>query len=73
MDTSIKLNNYRGIAPAYVVVVLEGDGSTERPYENVRYVLGHARVGGLDRLVTLGKITKLTENEKAAFSQNNEL
>lgn len=58
---------YRGIKLAHIVAVLEGDGSKEYPYENVRYVLEYASVNGVGYLRTVGKITELTEEETKWF------
>lgn len=59
--------NYRGIRPANLVTVLEGNGTPERPYQNVTYVLAYQDVEGLERLVTLGKLVPLTEEERGNF------
>lgn len=52
-----KLTRYRGVRPATLVRVCEGDGTEERPYEEVDYVIVHENVAGLTRQKTLGKVT----------------
>lgn len=52
----MKKDNYKGVKPAEVVTVLEGDGSIEFPYTEVQYVLGYQDFNGFTRMVTLGKI-----------------
>ncbi len=59
--------NYRGIQEANIVNVLEGKGTPDSPYEQVRYVVAFQNVGSIDRLITLGKIVELTEAERRMF------
>lgn len=62
-----KLNNYRGVYPANIVTILEGDGTPGHSYENVRYVLGYKNTEAGIRLTTLGKMIDLTEEDKSVF------
>lgn len=62
------IQNYRGVRPATVVVVKEGNGTEESPYKEVEYVIGFAEVCGIQRQITLGKITKLTQEEESWFA-----
>ena len=62
-----KIQNYRGIKPANTLCVLEGNGTEESPYQNVIYVIVYEMVGGMERLVTIGKVVPLTEEEKKNF------
>lgn len=65
-----KIQNYRGIRPAEIVVVLEGNGTTEYPYEEVKYVVEFEHVAGIRRMRTLGKVVNLTEEERNWFNQS---
>lgn len=58
---------YRGVKPANIVSVLEGDGK-DFPFEIVTYVLGYELVDGIMRQITLGKILPLTEKERSYFA-----
>lgn len=55
--------NYRGIQEANIVNVLEGKGTQENPYKHVRYVVSFEG----DRMITLGKVVELTEEERSFF------
>ena len=59
--------NYRGIKPAEIITVLEGEGTRESPYTVVQYVVSYQQVSGFDRMYTVGKIVELTEKEKESF------
>ena len=50
--------NYRGVKIAYIVTVLEGNGTEEYPFEEVRYVFDTDELG----IKTIGKITPLDSN-----------
>ncbi len=56
---------YRGIRPAEIVEVLEGDGTKENPYYIVSYVLEYQSINGFKRLTTAGKLAKLTDEERS--------
>jgi hypothetical protein len=51
--------NYRGIKPASIVTVLEGNGTEDSPFTEVLYVIIMQDVRGLIRPVTIGKVTEL--------------
>ncbi len=55
------IQNYRGVRPAQLVSVLEGEGVPESPYQIVEYVL-LAKTDGT--YITHGKIVPLTEEER---------
>lgn len=59
--------NYRGVKPAHIVVVLEGNGTKEHPWKEEQYVIAYENYGGISRLTTIGKIIPLTEEEKTNF------
>ena len=61
-----KTQNYRGVYPAEVVCVLEGNGD-DIPFEQVQYVLRFKQVGGISRAETVGKVVPLTEEEQKWF------
>jgi len=61
-----KLKNYRGIAPAHLICVLEGNGE-DIPFQEVKYVVEYETIAGLTRLRTLGKVVELTEQERYWF------
>lgn len=63
----IKIQNYRGIRDALLVQVLEGNGSVERPYETVDYVVSQELVDGEWRFETIGRVVPLTEDERSWF------
>lgn len=58
---------YRGVKPATIVTVLEGNGK-DVPLELVQYVIVFENVGGMERQITLGKVVPLTEEEKSYFT-----
>lgn len=60
------IQKYRGVRPAELVSVIEGDGA-EYPYQEVTYVLSCTEINGLVRSITIGKIVPLTEEEKSWF------
>lgn len=60
------ITRYRGVYPATIVSVLEGDGD-RYPYDEVDYVVVHNPVMGNSK--TLGKVVPLTEEEKKGFKQ----
>jgi len=41
-----KLLNMRGSYPCTIIVVLEGDGTKDSPYEEVRYIMVNGEVIG---------------------------
>ena len=53
--------NYRGIRPASIVIVLEGEGTIDSPYNEVEYVIVMEEIHGIIRPVTIGTVTPLTE------------
>ena len=55
--------HYRGVRPATLVRVLEGTGESSSPYGEVDYVIAFERVQGIERMVTIGKVVPLTEEE----------
>ncbi len=55
----MKKANYRGIRPASVITVLEGEGTNNSPYEEVHYVVVIEEVCGIPRPITLGKVPKI--------------
>ncbi len=57
--------NYRGILQASIVTVLEGDGK-EIPYQEKMYVICPDTTG---KLVTIGTVTPLTEEEKTSVKR----
>ena len=59
--------NYRGIKPASVVVVLEGEGTQASPYKEEQYVVEFQNIAGLPRQITVGKIVPLTTEERDSF------
>lgn len=63
----MKAINYRGIKPAAIVTVIEGDGVAV-PFAKVQYVLSFEDRFGISTPVTLGKIVPLSEEERAMFS-----
>lgn len=63
-----KIQNYRGVRPAMLICVLEGDGTAENPYKEVQYAATISWEDGIDRPVTLGKLVPLTDEEKSWFS-----
>ena len=64
-----KGTNYKGVRPAEIVAVLEGDGTQENPYRQTDYVLEHVVVDGFTRMITAGKIVPLTEEERRFFTR----
>ena len=54
-------NNYRGIRPASLITVLEGDGTEEAPFTKVSYVIVMEQKCGTVRPVTIGMVAPLTE------------
>lgn len=60
------IQNYRGVFPAEVVIVLEGNGK-DIPFQEVQYVMRYKIVCGVGRLETIGKVQSLSEKEKAWF------
>lgn len=63
-----KIMKYRGVIPATIVHILEGDGTPDFPYEEVKYVIVFENVGGVQRQATIGKIVALTDEEKYNFN-----
>ena len=61
-----KIQNYRGIRDAFLVTVLEGNGTPENPYQEVDYVISQKLHGSEWRFETIGKIVSLSEEEKEA-------
>lgn len=59
------IHNYRGVRPATLVSIKEGDGTPENPAHIVDYVTVFEEVAGLMRERTLGKVVPLTEEEKS--------
>ena len=59
---------YKGIRPASIVTVSEGNGTEENPYQYVQYVVTMESVCGLSRPITLGKLQELTAEEKSEFN-----
>lgn len=59
--------NYKGIKPANIVTVLEGNGTKDEPFKNVKYILEYIDTIAGIRLVTTGKLVELTEDEKKFF------
>lgn len=57
----MKIKNYRGVRQATIVIVLEGNGTENSPYEEVRYVIA---IGDDGVARTIGKIIDLQEDEK---------
>lgn len=57
-------SNYRGIRPAMLVNVLEGNGTVDAPYHKVEYVIVYQEINGIVRQITLGKVAYLTDEEK---------
>ena len=53
---------YKGVRPAEIITVLEGDGTPEDPFTEVQYVIGYVEVNGLFRTKTLGKIIPVEIN-----------
>ena len=64
----MKIQNYRGIKPAEIIVILEGDGTPENPSYEAQYVVVFETVGGLSRMKTIGKVIPLTEEERNWFN-----
>ena len=62
------IQNYRGIKPAEIITVLEGDGE-KIPFDTTQYVIGYENVAGITRMITLGKLVPLTEEEKDWFNK----
>ena len=62
-----KPQNYRGIKPVELVLVLEGDGTKENPYREVNYVVEHVQIMNSYRMRTIGKVIPLTAEEKSWF------
>ena len=60
--------SYRGVRPAHIIEVCEGNGTQESPYEIVEYVVAYESFGGISRLTTLGKIQQLSDNERSFFN-----
>ena len=56
------MTNYKGVRPATLVKVLEGDGSVEHPFEQVDYVIVNELEGGRTRPVTIGKVISVNLN-----------
>lgn len=54
-----KTIRYRGVRPAEIITVLEGDGTPEEPFTEVEYVIGYVEINGLFRTKTLGKIVPI--------------
>lgn len=63
-----KYINYKGVKPATIVTVAEGDGSIGNPYRTTDYVLMFENVQGIQRQITYGKIVPLTEEELDSFN-----
>lgn len=61
MEPMKKKPNYRGVKEAYLIIVLEGDGTEKAPFENVEYVLTADQYG----LKTIGKVVPLKDDEIA--------
>lgn len=62
-----QIQNYRGIKPAELVYVLEGDGSEGNPFKNEAYVVVWTNIDSVTRMKTLGKVAELTEEERSWF------
>lgn len=63
------IQNYRGVRPAEIITVIEGNGTKEAPFQTVRYVITFTSVGGVNRMETIGKIVDLTEEERNWFNK----
>lgn len=61
--------NYRGVRPATIIRILEGNGTEKNPYKNDDYVIQFEMINGIQRQITIGKITPLTEEEKKLFNK----
>lgn len=61
-----KPQNYRGVRPATLVSVIEGDGK-DVPFHTVDYVVVFDVGDGIQRQITLGKVVPLTEEEVSFF------
>ena len=59
------IHNYRGVRPATLVSIKEGDGTHENPAHIVDYVTVFEEVAGLIRQLTLGKVVPLSEEERS--------
>lgn len=55
----MKTQNYRGVKPATLVKVLEGDGTIKDPYTEVNYVIVYEYVENEIRQITLGKVVEI--------------
>lgn len=62
-----EIKKYRGVRPASLIRVLEGNG-VDIPYEEVDYVIVFQGVAGLERQTTLGKVVPLTPDEIESFN-----
>ena len=54
-----KTIRYRGVRPAEIITVLEGDGTPEEPFTEVEYVIAYVEMHGFVRSKTLGKIVPI--------------
>lgn len=59
------IQHYRGVQPATIVNVMEGDGTEENPARVAQYVIMFENVAGVQRQKTLGTIMPLTNEEES--------
>lgn len=61
MKDEKKIIKYRGVKTAFLVGVVEGDGTSDNPMNLTEYVLAVSKSGVM---TTLGKVVPLDENER---------